>query len=810
MHFLLLKALQRMQEEQFTEDVVIPFVKAVHPGLVEYVHSALEAGRDILSIGRDEIGREDVLCVQVKVTAVSFAAGEFQKLVDTARAAKEIEVSSPNGRKSPVGRVWVVNSQPFPEHKRRQVLEMIEGIERTNIKFIAGDELCSMLIERTPGLAASILKARTPDAMNVTRLLAMHHEAAAFGLPSDHVALTDFYVPATVAPGAVEAYRALEGQIKVYSVSSTATRAYLYTGKKAATLLDEPHGTIRRHLEELEISALQKKTNPFQIRHKARVVSSMSDFIREAKAVLAGGAQEPDASVVSEEGEGIGPGRRAWIAGRPGHQTNRGIGAELSKYTVEIESDPVACFRTHLSRTTKAVAACPRRLGANTAAFLTAHSELAQLQGLFCCLDSLWGDQAVDVARLEDGQSVEPLRVEIDDPVMLVRLGSLVVLDGPPGCGKTTLMKIMAIRLIEDETDVTYVPCHRVQAPLPKRMTLRGIADKHGLRATLRPRRKKAKGTVLLLDGLDESAVDFRPLVEKGKGDFETIVVACRSQFRTELRENALTLSVTSFSAEARNQFFERWFCNDPITLGKAYDLIKRYPDIDEHTRLPLVATLTAVLVGQGYEPKTRADIYGQRLDLLLERWDRARGVRRVAVKDIGPKRRFLRQLAFGLHTARARSFNREAFLATYDRALGELGYKQITVDGLFNDLTVASGILVEEEGGYSLGHLSFQEHLVGEYLSATNVTARSIAGMLGDDWWREALLFYASIREDITDLVTYLYGLAQFNHVEQVLAMARVAPYTSAGIVDSLQEWVNAANEEDRGHERWERLSFP
>ena len=86
----------------------------------------------------------------------------------------------------------------------------------------------------------------------------------------------------------------------------------------------------------------------------------------------------------------------------------------------------------------------------------------------------------------------------------------------------------------------------------------------------------------------------------------------------------------------------------------------------------------------------------------------------------------------------------------------------------------------------FSFGHLTFQEHLAGEYLAYSS-SAKQVAARFGDDWWREPLNFYASIRGDITDFAEQLLAQLDFGlEGKQFSEMLKYAPYTSPGIVEA------------------------
>jgi hypothetical protein len=227
--------------------------------------------------------------------------------------------------------------------------------------------------------------------------------------------------------------------------------------------------------------------------------------------------------------------------------------------------------------------------------------------------------------------------------------------------------------------------------------------------------------TVLVVDGLDEAAFDVSPHIEEAQGVFANIVVSCRTAYSTNLRSVFPAIGLSPFTDSERAEFFEKWFRMKPDLVKRAAGLVAEYPDLNLHTRLPLIATILVALLENGIEPKTRSDIYSMRLDLLLSRWDKSRGVRRFEVDKPEAKRRFLRQVAYKMHSQpkRTRLITLEDLQAAYESSLGRWGYDQKFQDVL-HDLVISSGVLAEERADvFSLGHLTFQEHLAGEYLAS-------------------------------------------------------------------------------------------
>jgi hypothetical protein len=129
------------------------------------------------------------------------------------------------------------------------------------------------------------------------------------------------------------------------------------------------------------------------------------------------------------------------------------------------------------------------------------------------------------------------------------------------------------------------------------------------------------------------------------------------------------------FTAKDRNAFFAKWFRTDAGGLSVAERLVAEHSDIEMHTRLPLIATLVAALVENNYTPTSRAEIYGQRLELLLERWETVKGLRRSTV----PRKsqlRFLKHLAMIVLDRQNRSarFGWDELRQAFAKGLGAYG----------------------------------------------------------------------------------------------------------------------------------------
>src|ERR1041384_2667314 len=109
MQRILLESLKTYSEADFTLLFLLPLIEKVHPGRVEYTHSAIEGGRDIVSFGSDVLGREHILCIQVKAVKISYGAS-FAEVKQTSELAKTTGVTLENGQKCFPHEVWFLTS----------------------------------------------------------------------------------------------------------------------------------------------------------------------------------------------------------------------------------------------------------------------------------------------------------------------------------------------------------------------------------------------------------------------------------------------------------------------------------------------------------------------------------------------------------------------------------------------------------------------------------------------------------------------------------------------------------------------------
>lgn len=784
-------------EEDFTKRVVMPFISRVHPGTIEYTHSSRERGRDLVSFGKDSaLERRHVLCVQVKAQPISSGASSFEHMAAQARHARKNGVTFDDGGKALPDEVWIVCAHPFSEEKRNMVDGSIQEFHLLNIKLVAGDELCRLLTEKTPDLAEELIKkAFVKTANELEAFLIEHRESRAFLLGWDRN-IEEFYIPATLCPNAKYVLQVLENGLTIKDfyekviVPCDDLRTYKEIIARAKHIWEEKHQiylkSYRVNLSGVCDLTPEKTTqylaNPEEDEKKisCSVKIGLADEFQSEKTIL--------------------------------NKLLRKCPAELTENNVH----DVKALCVHVQRMEQFISYCAEHFQNDENDGKASSPEVSKKdkESLESVMDywldrpangeeesfaeeednedgSVLDDDADGLIETNNGENQEIgnlARIRLPTPENILQFANIALIEGMPGCGKTTLLKKLGRELLKQKKELWYVRCCSVGHEF-KRKQLHDIIKTIGI--TCSRRSIPGKHSIIILDGLDEASFDLAKHIIKDASKYSKIIASSRTAYETALiQAECFRIGLALFTPDERNMFFQKFFQNEPDLLSQAQELIKKYSDIDFHTRLPLIATIVVGLVSKGFHPTKKAEIYDMRLDLLLLEWDTVKGVSRIQIRDNEPKKRFLEFLAYKVHSfdGRCRMFDEHVIEDVYEAALGNRAH-ELDYEKMMRDLVVASGILVRERKGvYSFGHLSFQEHLAGRYIKEW-LNVKDIYDLLGDDWWREPLNFYASLKGDITDLAQYMQEQGGISEQRYLKEMIKYAPYTSRGAIDTLEK---------------------
>lgn len=387
------------------------------------------------------------------------------------------------------------------------------------------------------------------------------------------------------------------------------------------------------------------------------------------------------------------------------------------------------------------------------------------------------------------------------------------VVIGDPGCGKTTLFSYLAITYARDRQNSPGLVFQRLglyeSGYLPISIPLRDfghfLSNEHpdssldgpGLllsyihkyfsnQLILLPedyflKELENNNTVVLLDGLDEVAnPSIRQRVARIIEKFvfrypeNRFVVSCREvgydgPFRIGA-EFALA-KILEFTPDEVRKFISNWTRAVETTLsGSSSQDVLRLADeqashlirsiesnrnISELAINPLLLTVIALVHRyRATLPERRSELYEEAVEVLLSRWDEAKGIDNISTigrkLDAGDRRAILEPVALWMHEQRRReielpelySLLKPIFRFTADT--DDKGSIKL-IDNFLSIISERSGLLIERGLGiYSFAHLTFQEYLAARAITDREDNLAYSVDKIDDPWWREVILLEA------------------------------------------------------------------
>ncbi|MDJ0599203.1 MAG: NACHT domain-containing NTPase [Crocosphaera sp.] len=395
-------------------------------------------------------------------------------------------------------------------------------------------------------------------------------------------------------------------------------------------------------------------------------------------------------------------------------------------------------------------------------------------------------DLESSLAKAEGFRLSRPHSNTLFDLELVAKQDKVVVL-GKPGAGKTTFLQYLALQCNQGKYRRDLIPCfiqlrteweqsHEEVVKLPT--YLFDYGKNCGLSHQQTKILLEAGKFLLLLDGLDEVPQQYRTVLCKNIQAFSqefyknSLIVTSRNSAQQFHFRGFTYVEIADFDHDKIQYFVGKWFLstskNKTEGKKKAQQFLEQINSPENQAIRELAVTpillnlLCSVFKERSKFPRQRAKLYETGLDILLQRWDRSRGIERDDFYHDLPlldKRKLLSKIAVrtfsqGHYFFEGREIQEiiEDYLCNHCNFQEEMEAVWLTSEAVLKSIEIQHGILVERAKDiYSFSHLTFQEYFTARYIVASdneNLDNRltDLAQKITDENWREVILLTISM----------------------------------------------------------------
>ncbi|WP_013324625.1 NACHT domain-containing protein [Gloeothece verrucosa] len=403
---------------------------------------------------------------------------------------------------------------------------------------------------------------------------------------------------------------------------------------------------------------------------------------------------------------------------------------------------------------------------------------------------------------------------------------------GKPGAGKTTFVQYIALQSIGGYYRPDLVPFFfqlrtwSAEIPEEDNFNLLTIILRLGRRYNLSDEQTMTlleEGKfLLLLDGLDEVSEEETEMIFQEVNQFlltyykNPIIITSRTGFQKYYFQGFTYVELADFNQNQIENFVHKWFVATANELSEGQ---KKAQQFLEQLALPynqpirelcvtpiLLNLLCSVFKERANFPTKRAKLYQAGLDILLLRWDQARGIHRDQIYRylaLSDKIKLLSQIAAKTFEEGNYFFESSELLPIIEDYLRNLPNANLDVEILWlnseavlKSIEFQHGLLIERARDvYSFSHLSFQEYLTARKITLTSPgeclkqELEKLANHTTDYRWREVILLTASMlpkadfliekmKEKINCMLQKNAGLQEFLSIIQEKVQNLNLPY--------------------------------
>jgi predicted NACHT family NTPase len=404
---------------------------------------------------------------------------------------------------------------------------------------------------------------------------------------------------------------------------------------------------------------------------------------------------------------------------------------------------------------------------------------------------------------------------------------------GKPGAGKTTFLQSIAISCnrghFKPDCLPIFISLKSFVEEIKKDSKIDLLSYISSLHILNELEQKKISQALLngrcliIFDALDEVSEEFIDSINSkichftDKFYLNHVVISCRTAAQYYQFRSFTEVEIADFNIDQIAAFTYKWF----LTVGKTSfvegkALAKQFmqklqlPEnqkIRELAATPLLLNITCfVFHTLGDFPVIRSELYRQGLELLLARWDEARGIKRDAIyRDLSllHKIKLLSKIAATTFSEGDYFFSEVKLQQVISNYISQLPQSPKDIDGLLLDsaailkaIESQHGLLVERAHGiYSFSNLTFYEYFIAKEIVA-NASLESLQDLtrhIFEKRWQEIFLLVANmllsaddflqlIKVEVDKLVLYSQKLYNFLvWVEQKSSLVKTSHHPSA-----------------------------
>ncbi|MEA5510568.1 NACHT domain-containing NTPase [Crocosphaera sp. UHCC 0190] len=386
-----------------------------------------------------------------------------------------------------------------------------------------------------------------------------------------------------------------------------------------------------------------------------------------------------------------------------------------------------------------------------------------------------------------EGFHLSPIQYDSVVDLELVAQREKLVILGKPGAGKTTFLQYLALQCNQGKYRRDLIPCF---------IELRSVWDQgdgepinflayfvtcgksYGFSNQQTLTLLQEGKFLCLLDGLDEVPQLMRESlcknIETFTQDFykNQVIITSRSSAQQFHFRGFTYVEMADFDAQQIDCFVQKWFgavmADKTEAKNKAQQFLEQLerPENKPIRELAITPILLNLLCSVFKErvsfPRQRTKLYQAGLDILLQRWDQARGIDRDGFYhdlSLVHKLKLLSQIAAITFTENRYFFESRDILGIIENYLTEnFSFKEdlenlwLTSEAVLKSIELQHGILVERAKDiYSFSHLTFQEYLTARKIIANDNQnledeLTKLADQMLDFRWREVILLIMSM----------------------------------------------------------------